>query len=197
MLESLRAAFRCGESLFLNIRFAALNLANRASHTTQEFVADLRTQAHDDSSYRGVVERMQWVRRQLRRSPTWKGGHLYLARSGLQINDVATAYAATQILQKFSLSPHQRRIVFLVLARCYLRRGHFSQAEQVIIEQLSRMPNDIELQEELAAALIGMERYRDAFAVLAKIADRDLSAGGHAAKKFVATKSGESSSRGI
>lgn len=102
----------------------------------------------------------------LRRSPYWARGHLCIGTAALAVGDLRTAYASAQAL--LALKPAAASS-WILLARCRTAAHQFEPAINLARKALTLDPTNYEAREELAAALIPLERYDEASEALRKI----------------------------
>lgn len=98
--------------------------------------------------------------------PYWARGHLFLGTSALATGDLRTAYAAAQALTVLSPTVPSS---WILLARCRIAAHQFDAAVELAQKALSLDATSDEAHEELAAALIPLERYEEASVALRAI----------------------------
>lgn len=127
----------------------------------------------------------EYLRTRLRKTPYWTRGHLLLGQEALRLNDVATSYACAKAAAVLAGPSAQSE---RLLAGCYLKRGAFQEASQILEKLASSVPNDYGLREDLAACFIGMEKFRQAREVLEAVPEESISAPGKAALLYARKK---------
>lgn len=95
----------------------------------------------------------------LRRVPYWARGHLFVGTAALTSGDLRTGYASAQAL--VTLEPAAPSS-WILLARCRIAAHQFESAVELARKALTLDPSNGEAREELAAALIPLERYDEA-----------------------------------
>jgi hypothetical protein len=129
------------------------------------------------------------LRSLLRRYPFWSNGHRELSELALASDDITTAYAAALSLK--TLTPHDRRSqgeAALILGRCFLKHGEWSQALQYLKEAESLGIRTLRVIEDQAAAHILGGEFKAALELLNSIPTKDISPEAKAALSFVKTK---------
>jgi hypothetical protein len=141
-----------------------------------------------------IGERTEALRRLLRRNPTWVHGHKLLAEEYLHINQVADAYGAALCYRQLAGdNSFMRADSALILGKCFLRHQDWGRAISLLEPALqdSQHRHDTlshSIREELAAAHMLAENYREVVAQLEAIPETRRSAQAKAALIFARTK---------
>lgn len=116
------------------------------------------------------------LRALLRRYPYWRDGHRLLAEHSLASNDIATAYASAHCFSALSVAtPESEATVHFILGRCFLRRGEAESARHHLALARSRMPSNLAILEEEAAAMMLLGQKEQALSMLRQIPEDKLS----------------------
>ena len=131
-----------------------------------EQAASLASERHNHES--------DWLKSELRKVPYWARGHLLVGERSLAQEDIATAYASAQAVLQLKQSKLTRSGK-LLLSRCYLKRGAFEQAKEILEELHTLYPADYEINEELAACYLPLSNHAKVVELLASIPEAKLS----------------------
>jgi hypothetical protein len=113
-----------------------------------------------------------WIRRELRRTPTWVQGHLFLGQECLAAQNVAPAYAsahAALLLLGSEGKPSCSALYVqaqILLAECYLSKGSPEIARQILESLRAAGAWNARIAEDLAAALLLEGKEQEAAALL-------------------------------
>lgn len=133
------------------------------------------------------------LRGYLRQCPWWRHGHILLAQASLQRNDVASAYASAQAALKLPCGKAAFRDAQIVVARCAIARGLHQRARDILTDLRARFGGDPNINEELAAALLGLGLEDQALAMLQEIEDDQRSAEAQSMLAYLSRSKGSSS----
>jgi hypothetical protein len=129
------------------------------------------------------------LRSLLRRFPFWAHGHHELGELALQTDQVALAYSSALSYQILSgRDKTYRSRAFLLLGRCFLRRGDPQAALHYLLQAQELGLCTPQLAEEIAAAHILQGSFMEAYEALAAVPANTISAEGKAALSFVKGK---------
>ena len=169
---------------FRRVVALAVELFWRSGEATLAFLpAHPRTaDTHADQ----ITVRINSIRALLRRFPFWLRGHQRLGEVCLDVDDVATAYAAAQCLIAATGEHTQLRgEAYLLLARSFLRRGDWGTSLRYLECAAPLLPKDLRVSEEQAAAHMGGGERPRALALLEAIPTDRLSPAAKAALEFL------------
>ena len=125
----------------------------------------------------------------LRSYPFWGNGHQRLGEAALESGDVATAYASGQAAKILSYrKPRARARALHLLGRCFLARGEWQMALELLREAGVLSPLDSRIKQDEAAALMLGGEHLAALTVLSTIPEEMLSADGKAARLYLQGK---------
>ena len=125
----------------------------------------------------------------LRSYPFWGNGHQRLGEAALESGDVATAYASGQAAKILSYrKPRARARALHLLGRCFLARGEWQMALELLREAESALPKDARIKQDEAAALMVGKEHAQALELLSSVAAQDLTADGKAALEYLRGK---------
>jgi hypothetical protein len=123
----------------------------------------------------------------LRRFPYWISGHLQVAKLQLDLGSVRAGYsAATLVLASEIATPAERQAAYSLLGRSLLAAGRPAEALSAFGYPGPQL-QDQDL-EDIAAALMALQRHAEAKELLLKIRGEDLSQPGRAALEFLRTR---------
>jgi tetratricopeptide (TPR) repeat protein len=132
-------------------------------------------------------KRSSYLRSRLQETPYWLHGHEMLGETALRLDDVATAYACGQASNLLHAKDESAE-GDLLIARCLLKRGAFSEALPLFEKNLPRDSRNWSLKEDYAACLIAVEEFKKAEEILKSIPDEQSTAPGKAALLFAQRK---------
>lgn len=125
----------------------------------------------------------------LRSYPFWGNGHQRLGEAALESGDVATAYASGQAAKILSYrKPRARARALHLLGRCFLARGEWQVALELLREAETELPKDARIKQDEAAALMVGKEHAQALELLSSVAAQDLTADGKAALEYLRGK---------
>jgi len=125
----------------------------------------------------------------LRSYPFWGNGHQRLGEAALESGDVATAYASGQAAKILSYrKPRARARALHLLGRCFLARGEWQVALELLREAETELPKDARIKQDEAAALMVGKEHTQALELLSSVAAQDLTADGKAALEYLRGK---------
>ncbi len=122
----------------------------------------------------------------LRSYPFWGNGHQRLGEAALESGDVATAYASGQAAKILSEGkPRARGRALHLLGRCFLARGEWQVALELLREAKIALPEDARITQDEAAALMAGKEHAQALELLSRLSANDLTADGKAALEYL------------
>lgn len=145
--------------------------------------------AYARTSLKPVADQQSRVRSILRSYPFWGNGHQRLGEAALESGDVATAYASGQAAKFLSEGkPRARGRALHLLGRCFLARGEWQVALELLREAKIALPEDVRITQDEAAALMVGKEHAQALELLSRFAANDLTADGKAALEYLRGK---------
>ena len=132
------------------------------------------------------LARVAWLRRELRRTPSWCRGHLDLAKDALSLGDISLAYGSCQAVFKLARNRKMEEGGRYILGKIYIARGMFAEAISSLASIACETRHDI--LEDLAAAYIGAGDNPSAVATLERIPEEVRSMSARTALSFAAGK---------
>jgi hypothetical protein len=119
---------------------------------------------------------LQLLRQELPKNPRWWRGHLMLAQVALELREHRLAYGSALALLELSKGSARSRVAELWHAKILNASGEY----QTVVDRLSvcsekNLTSPL-LEEERAAALIGLERFDEAYQALKGVQPRSSSA---------------------
>jgi hypothetical protein len=149
-----------------------------------------------DRAVRGLdaEEQLQKIVAILRRFPYWIPGHLKAARLQLDLGLIRPGYSAAKLVLASSIaSPSERDKAHSLLGRALLGAGRAAEALDAFgYPQADLKPDDLE---DIAAALMAVQRYGEAREILLRKESKGLSQPGRAALDFLNSKTGDVESK--
>lgn len=145
--------------------------------------------AYARTSLKPVPDQESRLRSILRSYPFWGNGHQRLGEAALAAGDVATAYASGQAAKILSEGkPRAKARAQHLLGRCFLARGEWQVALELLREAHGLTPSDSRIkQDEAAALMLGGENLA-ALTLLSDIPEERLTADGKAARLYLQGK---------
>ena len=135
----------------------------------------------------GAATEELYLRGLLRRVPWWFEGHRRLAELALESRAEQLLLTSTHAMRVVAQSSEQREVAAHFMARRSLRQGDHDQAV-ALLEPLVRSSSREDLKEDLVAALIGVERYHDAIALIETVPTEDRSPGIQTLERYLRSK---------
>ncbi len=110
-----------------------------------------------------IIRERNWIQEKLRAYPFWGSGLKLYGAHSITLGDPVAAYGAAQAMRAlFNRTPNQAVHWKRLLAKCYIGTGEYERAETILRELVdSPQVSDDDL-EDLAAALITQERFKEA-----------------------------------
>lgn len=136
------------------------------------------------------TDRETVLRKALRSAPWWRLGHHELALIALGTQNFDLAYGSAQACLQLARSNTEQIQARSILAKCFLGTFEFERAIKTL-EQMAGPLMHVEAKEDLAAAYIGMRRWKEASQILHEISERNISSAGIAALEYCERKLSE------